>query len=131
MGNLHIILSLSGSTAGLLLTTITVMIRLLKSRKARRVAEQAIQISNAVLPFIREAECFKDYSSVEKKTYVMTKANQFAIKNKIPFNEGKVGERVDELVDLTKCVNTRGGRCSQVQKKSTQENTTNPSSSWL
>ena len=129
MPNLHIILSLAGSTFGLLVTTLTVLLRLIKSAKARKTAEQAIQISNAVLPFIREAECFKDYTSIEKKVYVMTKANQFAIKNKIPFNEGKVGERVDELVDLTKCVNMREGKCPQVQKRP-EENTT-PSSSWL
>ena len=130
MQNLHIILSLSGSTFGLLVTTITVAVRLIKSGRARKTAEQAVQISNAVLPFIREAEKFSDYRSDEKKAYVMTKANQFAISNKIPFNEEKVGDRVDELVELTRCVNIREGRCPHVQKKQ-EEVKALPSSSWL
>jgi len=130
MENLHIILSLSGSTLGLLVTTLTVLYRLIKSSKARKHAEQAIQISNAVLPFIREAEHFKDFDSIEKKVYVMTKANQFAIRNKIFFNEEKVGERVDELVDLTKCVN-KPCIASAPQKTVKEVSSKSPSSSWL
>ena len=107
MKDLEVILSLAGTIIGLLITVLTFIYKSIKNVKARKVAEQVIKIGNTVLPYIREAEKFTAYSGEEKKAYVMTKANQFALDNKMPFNEEQVSEKVEELVALTKQVNIK------------------------
>ena len=105
--NLEIILSLAGTILGLLITVLTFWVKMINNSKAKKIAEEAIRIGNSVLPYIKEAEKFVSYSGEEKKAYVMTKANQFAIENNIPFNEEKVSEKIEELVELTRQVNTK------------------------
>jgi hypothetical protein len=105
--NIEIILSLAGTSLGLFITVLTFVMKTIKSVKAKKALEQAIKIGNAVLPFIREAEKFTSYTGLEKKAYVMTKANQFALSNRIPFKEIQVSEKIEELVALTKQVNIK------------------------
>ena len=128
MTNLHIILSLSGTTLGLLVTVITLIYRGIKISKSRKRCEQSMQIANAVLPFIREAEKFPAYSGVEKKAYVMIKASQFAMQNKIKFNEAQVSSRIEELVALTKQVNTK---MRARETREIEQEIKEVSSSWL
>jgi len=104
---LTIILSLAGAALGLLITVVTFVVTTIKNARAKRIAQQTIRIGNAVVPFIREAEKFTAFSGEEKKAYVMTKANQFAIGSKIPFNPQHVSEKIEELIALTKQVNVR------------------------
>ena len=59
------------------------------------------------LPYIQQAESFVHYSGAEKKEYVMTKANQYAIDNGIEFDQDMVSKKIEELVTLTKEVNKR------------------------
>lgn len=105
MQQIEITLSLAGTVLGLVITFLTFIVKFVKNSKAKKGLEQAVKISNAVLPFIREAEKFSAYSGAEKKAYVMTKATQFAIANDIAFDEEQVSEKVEELVSLTKQVN--------------------------
>ena len=56
---------------------------------------------------IIDAEAFVNYSGAEKKEYVLTKANRFAIENKIPFNETELSDKIEELIILSKEVNKR------------------------
>ncbi len=107
MEKLEIILSLAGTAIGFLATAVTFILKFIKNEKARKAAEQTIQIGNAVLPYIKQAETFAHYSGAEKKEFVMTKANQFAIARKIAFHPEAVGEKIEELVKLTKEVNRR------------------------
>ena len=51
--------------------------KFVKSAKAKKVCEQVIEIGNAVIPYIEQAETFAHYSGEEKKAFVMTKANQY------------------------------------------------------
>lgn len=44
----------------------------------------------------------------ELEQYVMTKANQYAIENGIKFDAAAVNAKIEELVSLTKKVNTSG-----------------------
>jgi len=120
MENLEIILSLIGTTLGLAITVLTFIIRSVRNSKVKKSLEQAVKIGNAVLPFVREAEKFTSFSGAEKKAYVMTKANQFAIQNKILFSEELVSQKVEELVELTKQVNVK----SRGESKAFQEITT-------
>lgn len=105
MENLEIILSAAGTALGLLVTTLTFLTKFIRSAKAKKAAEQAIEIANAVLPYIEEAEKLIHYSGEEKKEYVMTKANQFAIDNGIAFDAEDVSAKIEELIGLTKQVN--------------------------
>ena len=75
------------------------------------------------MPFIREAEKFTAYSGAEKKAFVMTKANQFALKNNLAFYEEQVSEKVEELVTLTKQVNIKTREKSEIVNEQAAANT--------
>lgn len=107
MEYLATILSVAGTALGLLITTITFLLKFINNAKAKKIAENIIKIGNAVLPYIKEAETFANYNGAEKKEYVMTKANQFAIANGIDFDADAVAVKIEELVKLTKSVNAR------------------------
>lgn len=107
MENLSLILSTIATAIGLLITTLTFLLKFIKSAKAKKIAENIISIGNAIIPYIEQAELFANYSGAEKKEYVMTKANQFAIKNSINFDANLVSEKIEELVKLSKEVNSR------------------------
>lgn len=105
MENLEIILSVAGTALGLLVTTVTFLTKFIKNAKAKKAAENIVDISNAIIGYIEEAETFLNYSGEEKKQYVMTKANQFAIESGIKFDAESVSAKVEELVGMTKQVN--------------------------
>ncbi len=109
MDKLQAILSLTGTALGLTITTLTFVIKFCKSMRAKKVIENTLKISNAILPYVEQAELFLNYSGREKKEYVITKANQFAIENNIDFDEEAIGIKIEELVELTKNVNSKGG----------------------
>jgi len=132
MEDLKIILSLSGTILGLLVTVLTFIVKTVRDAKAKRTVQQSIRVSNAVLPFIREAEKLATYSGDEKKAYVMTKANQFAINNNIPFNPTQVSNKIEELITLTRQVNFKPSsqEKSQISKEIKQVTQSNKSC-WL
>ena len=105
--NILAIISLASTSAGLLATSLTFLVRLVKAAKAKKQALQTIRICDAIVPLIRQAEEFTNYNGREKKEFVITRANQFAIQNKIPFNAAFIGGKIEELVRLTKEVNKR------------------------
>lgn len=105
--NLEAILSLAGTVLGLTATAITFLIKFIKNAKAKKIAEQTIKISEAIIPYIEQAEQFINYTGQEKKEFVMTKANQFAIAQGIDFDAIAVSEKIEELVDLSSRVNKR------------------------
>ncbi len=107
MKNLEIILSLAGTAIGFIVTTLTFFLKFINNAKAKRLLESAAKIGTAVLPYIKQAEGFAHYSGAEKKEFVMTKANRFAIEQGIAFDTNLVSEKVEELVKLTKEVNKR------------------------
>lgn len=105
MENLQVILSVAGTALGLFVTTVTFLSQFIKNAKAKKIAESIVKIGNAMIPFIEKAETFVNYSGEEKKQYVMTMANQFAIDNNIKFDAAAVSDKIEELVALTKQVN--------------------------
>lgn len=107
MKELEIILSVSCAALGLLVTSITFIMKFFKSARAKKICEHVVEVGNAVIPYIKQAETFLNYSGAEKKEFVMTKANQYAIENGIRFDEALVSEKIEELVRLTKEVNKR------------------------
>lgn len=107
MENIQIILSVGGTALGLLITTITFLTKFIKNLKVKKVMDSVIKIGNAVLPFIQKAEEFTAYTGEEKKEYVMTKANQFAIENGIKFDKELVSQKIEELVAMSNNVNVK------------------------
>lgn len=65
------------------------------------------KVIDEVKNLISVAEKSTHYTGLEKRDYVLTKANQYAIENGIKFDSTKVGMAIDELVELTKKVNKR------------------------
>ena len=63
-----------------------------------------LKLAETIQPLIVEAEKFTHFSGEEKKQYVLTKANQFAIDHKLKFDQEKVSVMIDELVETTKKV---------------------------
>lgn len=92
---------------GIFVTAATFLIPYIKNAKAKKILETAVKVAEAVQPYIIEAEKFANYSGEEKKAYVMTKANQYAIEHKLNFNAEEVSKQVESLVNLTKQVNQR------------------------
>ena len=90
---------------GFIGTSIIFLKKFIKNKKLNNVLEKAEEVSKQIIPIIIEAEKFVNYTGEEKKNYVMTKLNQFAICNGIMFNEKDTSNKVEELVGLTKKVN--------------------------
>lgn len=90
---------------GLLCTTIVFLKKFVKNKKLKKVLEKAEEITKEIIPCIMEAEKFVNYTGEEKKNFVMTKLNQFAIINNIKFNEEETSNKIEQLVSLTKEVN--------------------------
>lgn len=107
MQNIEIILSLASATLGFVVTTITFLLEFIKNAKAKKIAEQTVKFCDAIIPYIKQAETFINYSSEEKKEYVMTRANQYAQENRLKFNEEFVSQKIEELIALTKDVNAK------------------------
>lgn len=86
---------------------ISFLIKLLQSIKTRKKEQGKTTLLDAVAPIVELAENFVGYSGAEKKEYVMTKVNQFAIENGIEFNSELVSQKIEELIELSKQVNKR------------------------
>lgn len=103
--NLEIFLSLLGTSLGFILSLLTLIIKISKNKKVKKTAEQMVSITEQLNTFIMEAEQFKNYTGAEKKNFVLTKINQFAIDNKIKFSFETISNKIEEIISLTKNVN--------------------------
>ena len=86
---------------------ITFLIKYIKNEKAKQVLQKTLRIAELLQPLVIEAEAFEHYSGEEKKQYVLTKANQYALSNRIRFVESEVSAMIDELIATTRQVNRR------------------------
>ena len=107
MENAEIIISLAGTVISLIIAVITFIAKFLKSEKAKTTAENIVQICDEILPLIKQAEQFVNFSGQEKKEYVMTLMRKYALDNGISFDFGMLAEKIDDLVDFTKNVNVK------------------------
>lgn len=83
-----------------IIVSIINFIKYIKAKDWNKVKEE---ISN----LISVAELHLNYTGEEKKEYVLTKINQFAIEHKIKFDGKKASKAIDDLVKITKEVNKR------------------------
>lgn len=122
--NIHLYLSILAPMLTLLCTTVVFLQKFVKNKKLKRVLEKTEQITRKIIPYITEAEKFVNYSGAEKKEYVMTKINQFALENHIKIDQEEISKRIEELVSLTKEVNVKG---TSINKEVIQEEIENDS----
>ena len=107
MQNITTIISLASASVTCLITSITFITKFIKSAKQKKQALQSIRLTDRLAPLIQQAEQYTYYTGAEKKTFVLTQANQFAIENKIPFNLYIINSKIEELLLLTKQVNSK------------------------
>lgn len=105
--NIQMYLSFLAPCVTLLLTTVVFLQKFVKNKKLKKILEKTEKITKEIIPYISDAEKLSHFSGEEKKEYVMTKLNKFAIENKIDFNEELTSQRIEELISLTKEVNCK------------------------
>lgn len=108
MENLELILSLLGTSASLVFTMIIVIIKFIRCRKTSHSLEDEYELYNSISKLMEIAEEFTNYSGEEKKEFVITKLNQFAIENCLKFDVNKASNKIEELIMLSKNVNYKG-----------------------
>ncbi len=107
MENLELLLSLTGTAVSLFVTAVVFIAKFASSIRKRKKFLNENDLLNAVVPLMEIAEQHTNYSGEEKKEFVLTKLNQFAIENKINFNSEAVVKRIEELIVLSKKVNAK------------------------
>ncbi len=105
MENLQIILSLAGTTLSLFVASIIFLCKMIKGFIAKKKLKNNYVLLDAVAPLMEIAESFFSYSGEEKKEYVLTKVNQFAIENDIKFDVKQISAEIERLIELSKHVN--------------------------
>lgn len=109
MENLEVIISLAGTAFGLIIAILTVIIKFVKTLKASKKEQGKTYLLDTISMFVEAAEEMTNYSGKEKKEYVITKANQFAISNGIEFDVNDVSDKIETLIQLSKHVNKKKG----------------------
>lgn len=107
MENLELWLSIIGTALSLLITTLVFVFKFIKCYRAKKKMLNTSLLLEAVAPIVEIAEEYVNYSGEEKKQFVLTKVNQFALDNNIPFNADAISKRIEELISLSKKVNPR------------------------
>lgn len=107
MESLREIITIISASLGFFATGIGFLIPLVKNIKAKNKLVSIKKLTSTLQSLIIDAEAFVNYSGAEKKEYVLTKANRFAIENKIPYNETELSDKIEELIVLSKEVNKR------------------------
>lgn len=106
MENLELIVSLAGTALSLFIACVLFIVKLIRGCITKKKLKNSYVLLDAVAPLMEIAETFTGYSGEEKKEYVMTKVNQFAIENGIKFDEEAVTKKIEELIGLSKKVNS-------------------------
>ena len=81
--------------------------KLVKALRSKSNLNNLICLEKVTLEFVIEAEFFSNYSGTEKREWVKTKVNQFAINNKIIYDEETIDGLIENLVGLSKKVNNK------------------------
>ncbi len=107
MENIKEIITIASACLGLIATITGFLIPLVKNVKAKNKLTALNKLTTTLQAFIVDAETFTNFTGAEKKEYVMTKVNRYAMENKIPYDEQAVSDKVEEIVALSKEVNKR------------------------
>lgn len=95
MENLELIVSLAGTALSLFIACILFIVKIIRGYITKKKLKNSYVLLEAVAPLMEIAEQFTNYSGEEKKEYVMTRVNQFALENKIKFDSEAVNEKIE------------------------------------
>lgn len=118
--NINFYLSILAPIFTLLCTTVVFLEKFVKNKKLKKILEKTEKITKEMIPLVKEAEGFINFSGVEKKEYVMTKLAQYALENHIKFNREELSEKIEEIINLTKEVNVGGHTFKETNEKGKQ-----------
>ncbi len=107
MENFEVVLSLAGTALSLLITSIIFVVRLVKAVREKRNMQSSSFLYETIAPLMEIAENFSNYSGEEKKQFVLTKVNQFAIENGLKFDAETTAAQVEKLIELSKKINAK------------------------
>ena len=110
------------TVATLLITTISFLIKSVKSSKAQKTSKAEIHINNILLKLMEEAEKYVNYSGEEKKAYVITRVKEEFLRNKVKLDTNKVNDKIESLIQLSKNVNGRNKIDKTLKKLQVGEN---------
>ena len=113
MEKLEITLSVIATISTLLITFITMIFKLSKNIKERKVLEGLQELNKDIISLIEQAESFTNYTGEEKKEYVLTRVERLINNNKFKVNEEKVSEKIEELIELSNNVNVNKKRLNK------------------
>ena len=105
MEEIELILTLAGTVLSLFIASVLFIVKIIRGSISKKELKNSYVLLEAVAPLMEIAETFTHYSGEEKKEYVMTKVQQFAIENGIKFDSEAVKNKIEELIDLSKNVN--------------------------
>ncbi len=108
MDKIQQIITIASASLGFIVTLTGFLIPLVKNVKAKNKLIALNKLTSTLQNLIMEAENFANFTGAEKKEYVMTKANRYALENKIPYDEQAVSDKIEDMVALSKEVNKRG-----------------------
>lgn len=104
--NIKFYLSFLTPVLGIILATTIFFKNKIKNKKLKNILEHAEELTKNIIPFIIEAEKFSNYTGSEKKEYVITRLQQYAIKNNIKFDNELISNKIEELIDMSRNVNS-------------------------
>ena len=119
MGRLEEIITIVSACLGFVATATGFLIPLIKNVKAKNKLTALNKLSTTLQSLMVDAETHSNFTGEEKKEYVLTKANRYAIDNDIPYDEQAVSEKVEDLVALSKEVNKRGTTSNKHKESAT------------
>jgi hypothetical protein len=108
MQQIEVVLAIASTAVGLLITTITFILKFINSDKAKKFSDWLLKARDEVLGFIEQAESMTHLDGNEKFNVVMEKVKEFAKQHNIPFGpkvEELLMQKVNDYVALTKVVN--------------------------
>ncbi len=102
-----ILLALAGATVCLFFVCIILIIKIVQAKRSKKKTVNTALLEEVIAPLMEIAEKFENYSGEEKKEYVITKINQFAVENKLNFDAKAISEKIEQLIKLSKRVNVK------------------------
>lgn len=109
MNNLWICISIISVIAILIIAVIVCVAILIKLTMTKKKLIAQTDLLSAVGPIMEIAEKFDNYSGAEKKEYVITRVQQFAVENKLNYDSKTVSDKIEELINFSKKVNNKQG----------------------
>jgi len=91
----------------LVATLVVTISQLVKEIKKKKDLISMQTLNEQLENFIKQAEKYVSFSGEEKKEWVKSCLMQYAITNKITYNDEEVNQKIENLVELSKEVNKR------------------------